>query len=574
MYVHRSTFLLVSLILAISCRHSGDIESTTKDSNLEPEEKSGNICTQINLKAADLLLSTDTDSGSNIFNRLKSEHSSQITDEILQLRDKIEFLENDSMLVFSEDSFCSYIQKGRSTKAMGLTQPSLLSQARDLCYSREKVSQCYYSKSNSKACYYLRKKLKDKAPVWVNDSCEVVYSGIRTTLNGSAGQFCNFLNYEAIGESESPACGAQVISTVCGLHVKFAGEVEKHLARFQKAPIDKQQSVEKITKTFISAALKCGASLGVAQLKEAIVHSPDSGLADVGRFIFSESTLENLSNEAAKVAEDGSYAYCPTCLSRFNIKGAAKGVAKGLGLAACSVAADRIATAIDENAPLPSYSSCSDKGKTSSRAAACFRTVKSACRSYAGLVDFNQIVEAKGAGGIAVDSLSIAASLGCRAGGKTTSVACGVISESMNQIKMAIKEGNNSWAECAGTTKLGACIGEWIAAGGYTNNSAISMPVKDKTGATVRDCCHCQKTTYKARWFRDKVINKDLYTSVIQSGDFKSGSCNRPGGKRQGSKFWRKVSSVSQPGGKPQWVYHKYSDCKKVRVKGDSCHKL
>ena len=43
-----------------------------------------------------LLLNTDTDSGSSIFSRLKSEHGSQITDELLQLRDKVEFIDTGS----------------------------------------------------------------------------------------------------------------------------------------------------------------------------------------------------------------------------------------------------------------------------------------------------------------------------------------------------------------------------------------------------------------------------------------------------------------------------------------------
>jgi hypothetical protein len=157
------------------------------------------------------------------------------------------------------------------------------------------------------------------------------------------------------------------------------------------------------------------------------------------------------------------------------------------------------------------------------------------------------------------------ASTACYLGGRVSAAACGFINMSAEQIGMALRTGNNEWAECLGISKAARCIGETWASGGWTNNSGVSVPRKTESSYDgqqywLRTCCHCEVESYY--YLSGRKHNSGLFNelTVTQDGEFATGECARKEGRIiEGNK----VATTQQ--------LKRFSNCKRVSVVGSSC---
>lgn len=391
--------------------------------------------------------------------------------------------------------------------------------------------------------------LQGQKPDWITDTCEVISAGSLGGMKKFAGEAC-WLIAKAATDPGASKCSAQILTGVCAAHAKGAGDVFGYLNSM--TPSDEkldQQTIDTITSVFYSTAISCVSSLGTAALKAAIKANP-AGSATYW---------------ASKTLGDG---YVKKILSDYK-PSIASYVAKSVALAVCSAAANSIADRLGAVPPQVYENDCAPRtsAESQARVASCFRTTASACDSVSGKVDFAKIIGAKSGGvKITADIVSSAAQAGCLFAGDISKAACGVISESTKQILEAVKTGNNSWADCAGTTKLGQCIGSRLGSGGWTNNNGIAESIGEGDNAKT-DCCWCVRTWYESNWGYDTAWKRENFIGVIQQGDFGSGNCPRPGGKPQGHYWWQPLEK--RPSGND--VYYRYSQCEKVTLKGDRC---
>ncbi len=391
--------------------------------------------------------------------------------------------------------------------------------------------------------------LGSEKPNWLDDNCEVISATTLGGLNKFAGEACKIIG-KAATQANPAGCAADVLIGVCSAQAKGAGDVINYLnaANPSREQLD-QQMIDTITGAFYKTAFFCIRSVGTAALKKAIKDNAGSSAAYwAGKTLGVDYVKKVLTDYKPNIALDA---------------------AKEVAFAVCAAAANSLADSIGAVPPSTYQNDCGPRTpeESQARVASCFRTSASSCNAFSGKVDFAKIIGAKSGGlKITADVVSAVAQTGCSVGGEASKLACGAISESTKAIIEAITTGNNSWADCAGTTKLGQCIGSRLGSGGWTNNNGVSEPTG--TGENQRrDCCWCQRTWYENDWGSDTPYKSENFVGVIQQGDFQSGNCARPGGVLEGHKFWD--SSEKRPSG---WdAYYSYSQCKKVTLKGDSC---
>src|SRR5690606_29328863 len=99
----------------------------------------------------------------------------------------------------------------------------------------------------------------------------------------------------------------------------------------------------------------------------------------------------------------------------------------------------------------------------------------------------------------------------CDAYGVT--IACGVISEALAQIRQAIMTGTNDWAECTGVAEIAREFGR--------ASEEYSTGISDKQfespwwkafnfdGTSYSICCHCARRYYMSKFGTDEAFRTD-----------------------------------------------------------------
>jgi hypothetical protein len=106
----------------------------------------------------------------------------------------------------------------------------------------------------------------------------------------------------------------------------------------------------------------------------------------------------------------------------------------------------------------------------------------------------------------------------------------------------------------------------------WTNNEGVATAVTDAQGNVSRECCECMQRFYwDDGWVRDTedTSARKLWRSVAQKGSEAGGNCVNPGGYPAGHQF---DSGTKWYGSKIRSYYYLYEGCRKVTVKGESCH--
>jgi len=244
-----------------------------------------------------------------------------------------------------------------------------------------------------------------------------------------------------------------------------------------------------------------------------------------------------------------------------------------LALAACEGGAKILGHTVSETPQADFENACSTlnpllrSSKSRSRMDSCLRTGRDICEIFlsSGKLNVDQLLD-----GVDVESptqiqqvIKAADSEICSLSGEV-SVACNMIRKAAEQIREAIKNGDNDWAHCLGTDQLGACIGTLWGQRGWSNNSGVASAVREGD-LIYRPCCWCYKDHFiDDSWLvADSRIKRGNWFGAVQEGDFASGNC----------KHQEKIDGQSDLGetymGKR--TYARYVDCGKWFVKGDRC---
>jgi hypothetical protein len=289
-------------------------------------------------------------------------------------------------------------------------------------------------------------------------------------LNKIAGEACKIIGVAA-AKANPEGCSADVLIGVCSAQAKASGDVINYLnaANPSKEQLT-QQTIDTISGAFYKTAFSCIRNIGSKAVKKAI--------------------KENVGNAAAYWTSKLGKDYVQKVLTDYK-PNVAINVAKEAAFALCSAGANAVANQIGALPPDIYENDCGPltEAEQQAQVASCFRTVSSGCDALAGKVDFANMIGAKSGGlKVTADVVSSAVQTGCQFAGTTSKVACGLISESTKAIIQAIRTGNNSWADCAGSKKLGQCIGSRLGSGGWTNNNGVSEPT-GSGDVLQRDCC-------------------------------------------------------------------------------------
>jgi hypothetical protein len=206
---------------------------------------------------------------------------------------------------------------------------------------------------------------------------------------------------------------------------------------------------------------------------------------------------------------------------------------------ACTGGSKAIGDAISSARTVDFDNACSSASAQSaeakkSRLASCFRTAGSICDVAVSTGRINVDNFLPDSDNVAVD---IAASLAsevasgaCKLGATATQKSCALINAAAEQIKMAILTGDNDWANCAGTTQLGTCLGKTIGSRGWTNTNGVESVQTSTDPETQKNfeftgCCLCDYNKFNAGLFSDALVESYQVISVIQQGDFETGNC-------------------------------------------------
>ena len=244
-----------------------------------------------------------------------------------------------------------------------------------------------------------------------------------------------------------------------------------------------------------------------------------------------------------------------------------------LALAACEGGAKLVGHTVSTTPQVDFENACSSlnplhktfQGK--SRMVSCLRTSQDVCEIFltSGKLDVEQLV---GNGDSITEQnarkvLRAADQELCSLSGET-SLACNVIRKASEQIRAAIKTGNNDWAHCLGTDQLGACIGTLWGQRGWSNNSGVAQAIQE--GELIyRPCCWCYKDHFiDDSWIAgDSRVKRGNWFGVIQDGEVATGNC----------KYQEKIDGQSDLGEtyRGKKTYARYNDCGKWFVRGDRC---
>jgi hypothetical protein len=193
----------------------------------------------------------------------------------------------------------------------------------------------------------------------------------------------------------------------------------------------------------------------------------------------------------------------------------------------------------------------------------CLNVYAASCSAYIGSVDLRNLglQTENDIANFVLDTTNLGLWGLCNAGGPAIRTSCGVINYSANQIGEALRNGDNDLARCAGTSQIGACIGQMWGQGRWTNKNGVEVAriEHDPKGQPwrVTGCCLCQKDWYQSKGFAiDPKISTEWRMTVIQSGDVASGNCAADQGRR---------------GSVQEGKYYIYSQCNRVEVVGAGC---
>jgi len=254
----------------------------------------------------------------------------------------------------------------------------------------------------------------------------------------------------------------------------------------------------------------------------------------------------------------------PTRRAQMKAK-AAKALRGFIAVKACEVAAGQAANVLERayRQSRRPKSACESLGSWSSWKAnmsSCAKVAQESCSAAVGAVRVDHLLPNIPPENITQQMLVMAANQAvgsaCKAGG--VAALCGVISVAAGQIKEAVQTGNNSIARCAGTDRMGACLGEW-----WVGKNTGPVATARGTGANEsRLCCMCQADYYADNWTADTLLTSELYTGVTDNGPWRRSHCYAKERTKhpQGKTFK----------GKP--IYKYYSKCANVRVRGNTCH--
>ncbi len=426
---------------------------------------------------------------------------------------------------------------------------------------------------------------KKLRPDWIKADCTVddrvakqqldasVSSGrtSKSFLRELAKQGCALVITPLTGHAVEPRCDVAILKSVCVSHYDAAELVSSNILGKLFSPENisnasiavgdsNQKNVEEEAASFFIGAFRGATAgcLGALAAKElsaiALKSAPELRKTTIARFLTGYgSSLKSTSSASFKQL-----------------------VAKKLAFAACAATARVIADKIDITHPSTYDNACGPRtsAEQSARLASCLRTSASLCEAANQVVDFGTIYEAYDPGGSrpfitnqALTTLGAAASITCALGGTASGTACGMISQAANEIAEALRTGNNSWGDCVGTSRAGACAGasfaSWLS--GITPESvdAPIIPTGYVDGVPYSYCCHCQRNFYQNNFFADTKFRRDSMmigrTTYVNAGVDQS-LCKSNETKRIDIPQTRNGESV----------YYSYSACEAVMLVGES----
>jgi hypothetical protein len=402
--------------------------------------------------------------------------------------------------------------------------------------------------------------------------------------NGRLRLVCGFLL-----SSPEASCKSKVIEVVCAQGQDVLAEAITILrkdplaAPFTKTPEDVKKIEDSLTKDFFLSLKDPASSATEAQFTKAVDRCMNhEHYKEAEKFAAEAATPEFQARAAAArrqfwidmalsaVWTAGEQAIRRGVSWRVAAKAApntALSVKSYFLLGLCSGAANFAASLLESPEVNWNDDQCKNLGKSdSAQWGACLRVAGSICTAATGTIDIRNLGIASDdqAMNFFIDITNIGGYAACQLGGGLSRAYCGVINLVANQFHQTAMTGANDLAECYQTTCLGRCLGQMYASGGWTNNNALSQPrqVKDSGGEkwVIKSCCLCERSTLEyANWGRWKKTATEWNMSVIQDGDFKTGSC----GSKEGKKFEDYASKGNR--------YYEYSGCHKVDVMGTSC---
>ncbi|MCX6116648.1 MAG: hypothetical protein NT027_03840, partial [Proteobacteria bacterium] len=481
--------------------------------------------------------------------------------------------ESESSLLTTEQNvvkICEQNQNNASTIAP--KHQSMLDRAEDFsdalgfyCAQRKDLmaKNCVFSGNSSALCAQVGK----GRPQWITETCEVSEEGMHRSIQTLAYEGCSIIASAATTGTNAGSCDWPIIQGICYAHYNGARDFYKFFNQTDNSLKAEDLARDRMIATFRSGVVRCLGSLAKDHLLRAMQDSTvnaSSLIQRAARFTLGKAALDTFKDPNVWTKPD---LLGPGSTSSKAAVG--KSMLKYGAVALCSATARSLAASIDKAPPNNYQNACGPRTpvEQQSRSASCLRTTADACETYIGMVDFNGIYETYSGqtSGYALRQSLMTAGIVtdevCGLGGRASNIACGAISSATKQILKSINEGNNDWADCLGTAKAGACVGEKYAEyiGGISvasMDAPIVQPMVEN-GVTTRMCCQCQKVYYSDGWTGDVKFRRDSIlqgvTSYVASGTdqtsctyFEKGRNDIPGVTRKGKDVYFQLESCRQ----------------------------
>jgi hypothetical protein len=204
---------------------------------------------------------------------------------------------------------------------------------------------------------------------------------------------------------------------------------------------------------------------------------------------------------------------------------------RNIALAGCKSGANLVANQIDQTPPAVHDDTCSPEALRVDRhqIAQCTRTAGDACEIASGRIDLSELAGIESRELDKMAALSIiegGLEAACQAGGTSAKIACSTIAKSSAYIKDAFQGKSNPWADCLGTPKVGACVGqkwfEWSSGVKVADFKVGLDPEKidESTGMRTKKMCWCWMKCFKDyTWPRSNVFyNKEFQFFPVSKG--------------------------------------------------------
>jgi hypothetical protein len=358
--------------------------------------------------------------------------------------------------------------------------------------------------------------IRGELPEWFNEKCQVneVQLGAKRTWGQAAA--CDMINgllqVSGTDDATVASCTSDPVVDVCGrvgaikrlTDPKYTEKVVKD--ENKKLIAELELDLTKLSKDFNREAKQCLTAFALPAIKK---HGLDDGVELVSSVAFKMAIDHFVKNAAAK--------------RNFNLK-------RFIALKACEYGTNALAGKVANDSEKFQSDACSnealrwDKHQT----AACLRTASDHCSAAAGVVDFSGLTQleddqvlARTAQAVAEGGISAA----CGLGGTAGNWACGTIAKSAGYIRDAFKGKSNPWADCAGTTKVGRCVGQklWELSSGIKATDlqvGVDQVKKTKAGKRTRLMCWCWQECYKDyRWPKsNQFFNREFRFSAASAG--------------------------------------------------------